>query len=339
MLSRDAIRETFDLLDYPNVRWAAIRRDGKLDGGYAVSAAELASFAEAYRGWNLYVQPNPSTRLGGVRVTADDVTEWRWFVVDLDPDFPGTIGPENPARTEVVHAMQGYFGTDVEPLVMFSGRGYQLWYRVNGYALRPGLIFAATALPRDADEALVVAELPMVRAIAAASRYWLSRLASRMRPEWGVEIDTSVSDLPRLARCPGTMNQKTGNLAVVLHESHGALDGKNFLRWVPTREYVGASKTGGPSVGEGAPWQAADAFLTLRASAFLARGEGEPGRHAGMAATARSLAEAGLGYEAVVEALYHGGAKCFPPLEDPAFIERTAREALARVNRESDLTR
>lgn len=342
MIDREAVMATFDLLDYANVRWGAIHPTGKIDGGYAKTAAELADFAEAYAGWNFYVQPNPSARIGGTRARTEDITEWRWFIVDLDPIadvVPRTL-------TEIAHAVQavmsGYLGhrfDDVWPVVLYSGRGIQIWYPVSPWKMLPGEEVNFTRLgglwqstPGFFEDSVTVTTLQTTRAITLAQRYWLGRIAERVLPKWGYAVDVSVSDLPRLARCPGTFNQKTGHLAVRFNDPVGALDGRNFLRYVPTAVYVerrGEVRT----APDGMPWQAADPFLTRRASAWLLNGEAEPGRHWGASAAARSLAEAGVGYGQIVAALEAGGAKCRPPLTDMEYIERTAREAVERVNR------
>jgi hypothetical protein len=341
VIDANAVREVFTTLGYPNVRWAA-RRGDRMEGSYARSADELVSFAEAYQDRNFYVQPNPSTRIGGTRVSADDIVAWRWFIVDLDPKEGVEFPQYAKAVSSVIDSMHRLTGAlssqRAWPRHTFSGRGHQLWYRVD-FHVPLDCLHIIIRVDRTTLEITTEGQVDMRRAIRAAQSYWLHRLTQRLDPAYGVEIDPSCSDLPRLARCPGTVNQKTGQEAYVLRHALHALDGLSFLRAVPNERYLQARVPERMVLGPGTPWQAADPYLTKTASRFINQGSREPGRHSDATAAARSLAEAGIEYDQIMDALALGASRCSPPLEDQIHLERTARDAVARVKGGVDLTR
>lgn len=326
-IDEDQIAAAWRFLDYPGcvVRWAAIK-GGRCEGSWAQSPMELVQFARAYVGWNFYVQPNPSAKRHGNRCGAADIAFWRWFLIDIDPVDGAVFAP--PVETEwgpcpvelaeiAADTLQGiaaYSGTRAYAKFVFSGRGIQLWIPLDA------VDFDNSSTSRHK--------------VQACQRYWLEQLERRRRDD-RVRIDVSAcADLPRLFRCPGTVNQKTGEMARFLHsfemKANPGLASK-ILAYTP--DYAQAPPPEAPTMVIRGSWQAAVAYMSREGANFLTYGAVEPGRHRAACAAARSLAELGVAESEIVDALTLGCARSRPAIEDPAYIARTAREALRYVGR------
>jgi len=347
------VSRTYHLLASYNgiVRWGARSKD-TIEGAWAGSAAELVQFAEAYAEWDFYVQLNPSDRRHGKRCRTEDVAAWEWFAVDLDPagDYVPSLTSLNVAATNVESALHNYLGHEFRPLRVYSGRGVQLWFRVarlemcsdprnvNGvkHEFYADADFPVTAVDLWSEPPITVKKVLKVRdAVTCAQRYWLGQLWSRVGVE-GIIVDPSVSDLPRLMRCPGTYNRKTGAMAYfhsgddVVHRNLGRL----LLKYTPTDRLWPAPAVGQDGVlPEGAPWQAAGSRINATAANTITFGATEPGRHRAMCAAARALAEVGISEVEIVKALTLAGSRSRPELLDPDYIARTARDSAVRFGK------
>jgi len=349
------VSRTYHLLASFNgiVRWGARNKD-TIEGAWAGSAAELVQFAEAYREWDFYVQLNPSERRHGRRCRTEDIAAWEWFVVDLDPE--GDYVPEehvlHHAANNVERALHNYLGHEFTPLRVYSGRGIQLWFRVGKFSFTPdprniqGMAhefyadqdFPVTAVDLWQEPPISVKKVLKLRdAVTCAQRYWLGQLSSRVGVE-RIIVDPSVSDLPRLMRCPGTYNRKTGKQARAHFRSDSDAVQKNLgrllLKYTPTDRLWPAPAVGQDGVlPEGAPWQAAGARINMTAANTITFGATEPGRHRAMCAAARALAEVGISEVEIVKALTVAGSRSRPELVDPVYISRTAHDAAVRFGK------
>lgn len=116
------------------------------------------------------------------RFSGDEIVRRRTLVIDLDPERPSGINStdeELRAAVTMAKRIEKYLREQwgVEPLVMISGNGTQLLYRIDE--------------PTDSD---IVARV-------------LRHLHERFSDD-KVKVDTSLSDLPRITRLPGTLNMK-----------------------------------------------------------------------------------------------------------------------------------
>jgi hypothetical protein len=338
-MNRDEIMRTFHLLSRrTGIVWWAARKGDKLEGSWASSPLELVQFAEAYSDWDFYVQPNPSARRHGKRCRTEDIAAWEWFLVDLDPkDGVKTINEpwarmNEDAVVNIQHLVDSYSGKANKPFIIFSGRGIQLWYSLGCVDLTANERWPVRRVDLTNMKVTTLDEVPLCVAIPAAQSHWLEYLASHFQSEY-FNVDTSSSDLPRLMRCPGTINRKTGLPAYVAKEGEdqqgAAMKGlwRKLLNYTPTAKMLHKPA---PSV-PGAPWQVAAALTKSKTAAdFLTFGATEPGRHKVACATARALAEAGIDESEIVKALERGGQLSRPVLDDPEYIARTAADAVRR---------
>lgn len=283
-------------------------------GDFARSAREIKRFAKAYTGHNIYVAPNPTQQTGGMRHAAKDVTHWSYFLIDVDPvcTCPKDVSPKrkkcdtcrgkvDPARAleDVLLRLGEWLGRDFSPrrgyrpIIIDSGRGYQSWIRLED-------LFLYTK-----GEKIPYQDSRIERNIARrVNSHWLKRLDERMGLMHGCKIDTSVSDLPRVMRCPGTINVKTGRMAQFVHATDHVFGGLAELLVTGTPKEAVSDPEPAEGVAPGQPWQDVFPHLTRMAQEYLKFGQEEPGRHKVMWHTAKKLHELGVTRQEAWRALY-----------------------------------
>lgn len=266
------------------------------DGDYARKASEIRRFAETYAEHNIYVAPNPTNSTEGSRHSAKDVTHWSYFLIDMDPIHPKMCNPEK-ALLSALRYIGGWTGFDFEktpPIIIDSGRGMQAWIRLDDYHLV------------DESSAIDTGAHTLTRSMARKVHgYWLKRLDEFCGPNEGCRIDTSVSDLPRVMRCPGTINQKTGRKTRIVVPSQAVFSGfaDVLIRETPSAVFFEPEPIEG--LAAGAKWQDVFVHLTRMAQDYLTRGQAEPGRHKVMWHTAKKLRELGVTRSEASKALRH----------------------------------
>lgn len=290
------LRLLWELLPHPEgtiTRWYAKNGDQKR-GGRAESLEELVRAAYHNAGFNFYVAPNPAFITGGNRHSAEDVSHWSFFVIDIDPLRNAQYPRPLDMADEIVKYVTDMFQLHGDPIRIFSGRGVQLWWRLGDWVLDdtipPGQISSPWSVSRWTAR--------------AAMGYWIAQIEKKIGEQYECKIDTSCRDLPRVMRCPGTTNTKTGLEAEFVDPS-----GERFLnlpiklvRGTPAENFV--VKEPEP-LAYGTHWQDVLVHLTIKAQNYLTRGKSEPGRHDTMWHTARCLAEHGLTRQEVERALVH----------------------------------
>ena len=271
------------------VRLFARNNSGRLIGDYARSLGGLVRFVESLDGrYNLYVALNPTTSTIGTRHSASEVTHWSYFPVDLDP-----VGGESQldfASKIVSEFMQRTFSLTHSPIIIDSGRGRQMWYRLADYELSDD-----GALPRSIPR--------------RAMKYWLGKISDAIAGDFpNVKIDPTVSDLPRVMRLPGTINLKTGRRGCIIH---GLTDryptlGEDMISKTP-KEALDTVVAG--VVQLGASWQELMPHLTKSAAEYLMTGASEPGRHSKMWHLVTCLKERGADSEQAEIAAHHANTR------------------------------
>lgn len=272
-------------------------------GDYARSLKELRRFAEACEGKarNVYVAPNPTRSTVGTRHTAADVTHWGFFLIDVDPLTDAENPDPMPVLDKAIRLMGDWTMAHLyrhPPIIIDSGRGAQAWFPLEH------IIFDDSNPDVPENRILVYNGHPISvrrKAVRKAQGYWLKKLAEAIGTMNECRIDTSCSDLPRLMRCPGTTNQKTGRRAAIVHPGEGPIEGlAQHLMLVPDEVYSEPDPT---EYVKGRTWQLAFSDLTRMAQQYLLNGQEEPGRHKVMWHTARKLCEVGCTREECRRAL------------------------------------
>ena len=249
----------------------------------------------------MYLAPNPTSCRIGTRHSAKDVSHWSWFFIDIDPIADGGV-PER-ALDEALLWLGEWSGrnlVDNKPLILDSGRGMQAWIRLDDWEL---------------EYELEGGEQDDRHKVQRSMRYWLHRLDDRLGVCHGCRVDTTCSDLPRVMRCPGTINRKTKRMAKILNKGINQPGlGYLLVTGTPTHLFVEPEPQGNC---EGKPWQYAVAYMTMKAKTFLIEGWEEPGRHDALWHTAKKFQELGITRDQADLALRHGNEMCRPePLEE-----------------------
>lgn len=287
-------------------------------GASASSARWLCDYANwaDEMGFNSYIQVNPTNKQEGTRCRAEDISHWCWFLLDIDPVLPYADPMEALAKAESL--LKAQFGlTKLSRVIIDSGRGVQAWYPLGPIPTNDVFRAHTDPLPRLfelEDVPSVVKEMTVGEAAPRAMAYWLGWLNERMGTHEGCNIDTSVSDLPRVMRLPYTINQKTGRKASIFDTYHGGVNetlAHKLLSYAPYKVWQDRPVVDVPS---GASWTEYVGHMTRGGRVFLTEGQDEPGRHRAASAAMLSLMDLGCDPEQIKAALRFGGSLCTPCL-------------------------
>ena len=289
------------------IAWSLLARDDKLRYFAIRSPRTLAGVANALTklfhvvtinpDFNWYATLNPTRARASLKARSSDVIEWAWILLDVDPMTPDA-DPEACMNFILdTHQIREYCA------VLDSGRGRQAWVSVRPMSLSGDIIRGQ---------------------IERSTSAWLRSLDPA---RFGCRVDTSCSDLCRVARLPGTVNHRTGRTATFMSLPSEQLDPQEILKYYPGEAETGQQRHA--QVGsESASLASILPYLTETAAHFLTEGATAPGRHSACYATARSLCEAGVPIERASVWLLAGGAICNPilPIRDILRALRTAYE-------------
>jgi hypothetical protein len=279
----------WELLNYEDeIQWFGTKEEGgrkRVMGGRLRSVDSLIGTVRnaAELGWNFYLNLNPTfNRPGKSKLAREDVKLWRYIVVDLDPGGDALVPPvPQPCITKPSHYLYNAHR-------IFSGRGYQYWLPIDTSSIDE-------LYPEKAERIMQ----GFLRALAAETEAWAS----------GWIVDTTCSDLARVVRCPGSVNQKTGARAVVEHVHKGAgIDIGVLMRYnQPTMVELVAERLHPPN-----SLNLLDTLphLNIRARTFILEGASSPGRHSACYATCKNLHELGVDSDRALEWLLIGAGKC-----------------------------
>lgn len=302
--------------------------------GRSISGGPLRSPDETARAvqWanqqnaSFYVSVNPC-RPNGVKARRQDVTRWSHILIDLDPqnlDFGPPLDPAPPlvdgplvayTPDRIDHWIQYLFRVPDACHVLDSGRGLQFWLRIEDGEVAP-------------KKSLT--DLEHVVLIERATNHFLHHTKRELALHTiGYDLDTSTSDLPRVGRCPGNVNPKTGRRATLKRLATGAVPAQKILEWYLRDNTPRVDHGNRPPL----PSNLSSVLphLTPTARDFLTLGAESPGRHRTAFHTAKSLLEAGLEKGVVAEWMTAAATRCRPPL--PSSDALHAVETASRCSR------
>lgn len=298
------------------VRYFAKRGDGSVLGGWIRSEEGMRMAARnlSALGYDVYVHLNPS-KGPGLKASSRQVTVWRHILIDLDPIEP-TIDAQSILEDAVgfvtktlYHNPKWWFQDRLQVFHgISSGRGAQLWMCLQPYELHwPG-------------------DLKLVE-------HTTSAFLRAFKAEWnqwgGYRVDVVCSDAARIARCPGTINQRTGNMARVVFEANDRLDyAPMFTAFYSEPAAIEYSR---PE--ECSNLLEASPHLNNLAREFLHAGVEEGERHHAAYTAAIELLRVGMAYRDVVFWVTRGVNKCANRMAQDEIIHCCAQA----LKREADV--
>ena len=286
-------RYAWDILSWQGeAQWFA-RKDSKVLGGRLRSESELVATirnAEVLK-WNLYLNANPTRHVPGKKkLSREDVTHWRYVVVDLDPAGEA-LAPPSPGSGD--HALL------TKAVRLFSGRGYQFWLPLR--IMEIGHL-ASTCTAQVEPLNTAAAERVMqgyLRTLSSQTDGWC--------PGW--KVDTTCSDLARVVRCPGSVNQRTGRRATLEEYPYGM----PLIEPSVIAKYADVVTLPPEPLPKGEFKNLLDLLphLNVRARTFILEGAESPGRHKACYATCKNMQELGVPAEEAEEWLTYGARTCW----------------------------
>jgi hypothetical protein len=290
----DAIQRAWDLFQWNGeVRLFAKNEKTFPIGSRIRSANGLAAAVRnlGAKGLNVYLNINVPVG-GGLKAARKHMKVWRAVPIDLDPDTDAhqDYTPGVALGNVLALAENLLPGIRAGATIAYTGRGMQAW------------LFLAEPVP--------IESLDHAKTIERKMSGFLHRLRSEWAGQFGYHVDTSVSDLPRVVRCPGSINMKTGQTCRIIAEPTANLCSSMFDGFeadAPKIEIV-------PVVDSGVTPYMARPFLTGAAYGFITQGEERGGRHKAAVAAVRSIREIGLPLDKAMRWVSKGANRCVPVL-------------------------
>lgn len=307
----DDVLRTWDLIaagPTPKLRWTALRDGGETMNGVSYNPQQLEGVASAsQRGWNCYVLLNHAETTLHRRPHAMDVNEWRYVLIDCDPTLNSLYSLYREDINEIHRRAEQLLDRLLDVPIIHSGRGIQVWLPIEC----PALVWQPAA-------------------VSAATRTFLSKLL----PEPGARVKLDLlGDLARLARLPGSINQRTKATARFLHcpKDPTRVPAEDIMKYLPSNwATMSANQVAERCWDTLESWRTAWSHLTARAQSFLEHGAPAGERHEACWHTVDKLRAFGVSEESARECVeYAAYVLCAPPLE-ASYVERVFR----RVYRE-----
>jgi hypothetical protein len=285
--------DTWGLLPLPagQYRYVFSKSALGITGTWVTSEASLRRFIGNYASSSdCYIQLNPVSKPGLIRPSNADVLQLQAILIDIDPISDDALPDRGllacQARLEELGVGHGC------RTVIDSGRGIQVWLHIH-------------PIP-------IIGEGSLGRSV----RRFIHALAKSMGTVAGCRIDTSCADLSRLARLPGTINQKTGKPTKILDKGT-----PSEAYWLYRWDEEVAPKAPRVASPIRTKWPDIELHLTKTAKDFILEGVEEPGRHKAAVAAGRSLRENNVEPGVALGFLERGAERCSPPL-DPSDVQR-----------------
>lgn len=275
---------------HPDSRGLIHRRLCTLDG--------LATFVDSYASspyWDFFVCPNQHSHYNKPNTAA--MLSLEWLVLDLDPIVAAAASTVSQnALSSICDDFMGGLST-----VVYSGRGYHLWYRI-------GMNRQDSIGPMGAIE--------FIRRAKYAAECLTQPLANL-----GWALDPTSFDWSHIFRLPGTVNRKTGNMATVTRWA-GIVPIPRCLpeQWVAVPASTAQDRTHlvNPDVAS------VLCAVSPQARNFIMHGAipGIESRHRQAFITSVQLLELGVPLNTALLYVSQGASRCMPALTDHADIVR-----------------
>lgn len=305
MPDNQQLERVFQLLNRGSgVAWTAKATKGHaLVGNRALTAESLQKHAAQQEGWDFFICLN-STQKNTTKPSKRDIANFSVIGLDIDPPSGMSLDPLSVGAA-VDSSLTNLTGYRNNHVIVSSGRGVWAWVFVE-----PTLLLTDTA--QDDADALIKGFTDAVGAQSLALH--------------GLKLDSACADLSRIARCPGTVNSKTGQPARIIMDYEPVDPLPLTMVESLARPFVRnpAPPMPMPVSGESLFDIAPHMNVTTRQFVLTGANSNVESRHRRAFSSAKNLREIGVTRDLAEFCIWSGAERSTPNLNrsDPGFVQR-----------------
>lgn len=290
-------------------RWfAAHSVTGRVIGGEIRSVAPFHLAPERFHDWDCFVSVNSAGPCPRIKARDTDVSVISQVLIDLDPIDDAPVSEEDwlAVSDSVEYSLSALLGYYPNCTTNFSGRGIQLLLGVSEWPVTNNILRQEWR--------------------SATKRFLLALSEAWSKNPFSLRVDTCTSDLSRLCRAVGTINQSTKLMSRHIMSNDGALvEPRHFLSCFPVQKSLESiSPMSHPK-----SWWVKFPRLTVAARRFISEGAARGERNAAAYAAAIACLDAGVSTDDTLEALRKGNKLSSPPM-DESELRTVLQNALRR---------
>jgi hypothetical protein len=280
-----------------------------LVGRQAKTIPQFQQHAESQAGWNFYVSLNPSLPTP-YKPSKNHITHLCCLGIDIDPlpgkdlDISGTCKHLDESLTAIIGP--------AKHIIYDSGRGIWAWVLIEPTPLM-------NKGHRDEADSLIKGFTRCIADTCGLGAFGL--------------VDTSCAELSRIARCPGTINQKTGKQAAFLTDYPLMRLPYHLLAEIAAPYVLPVPEERPPLLVGASVMEVAPALnATSRQFVLLGVSKADESRHRRLWSTAKNMLELGISPATAHLVLSAGANLCRPSLfsDDPTCVDKVLSQLWGR---------
>lgn len=302
----ELLTRVYTLLDRGSgVHWMAKSPTGHAAvGSISTTPDHFVSRAARQAGWDFYVTLNPSAR-SCIKPNKQDISTLSCIGIDIDAPLTGPMDKQK-AATALSTALGAMTGVANSHIIIDSGRGIWAWLFVDPQPLEDEASReSADQLIKGFTEALSV-QHPDIHTFG--------------------HLDSSCAELSRLARCPGTINHRSGTMANICMDFYPIQTVEHSVLKALAHPYIeGVSLPQPPIPVTGSSLFDIAPHMNLTSRQFVLTGVTAPeSRHRRLFSSAKNLFELKVPEDLAEYMLWSGASRCIPDLNraDPGCVRR-----------------
>lgn len=290
-------------------RWfAAHPVTGRVIGGEIRSVAPFHKAPERFHDWDCFVSVNPADPCPRIKARDTDVSVISQVLIDLDPIDDAPVSEEDwlAVSDSIEYALSTLLGYYPNCTANFSGRGIQVLLGISEWPITNNILRQEWR--------------------STTKRFLIELSEAWSKNPFGLRVDTCTSDLSRLCRAVGTINQTTNLMSRHIMSNDGALvDPRHFISRFPVQKFLESALP----MAHPKSWWVKFPRLTVAARRFISEGARRGERNAEAYKAAISCLDNGISIVDTMAALQKGNKLSSPPM-DESELRTVLQNALRR---------